>query len=85
MFPIPESYPPPVVNPPKIKNIFFLNQDMLEKLRDALQIIEEVGMIFTLGIKVVVNPHVSEGKALWFDGSGKMRMIDLSGSLDEKE
>lgn len=84
MFPIPESYPPPF-RFPEIKNTFFLDQGMLGKLRDALQIIEEVGMIFTLGIKVVVNPHVSEGKALWFDGSGKMRMIDLSGSLDEKE
>ena len=81
MFPIPESYPPPF-RFPEIKDTLFLNQKTLKKLK-AFRTIEEIGLISTLGIRVVVNPSLDRNKALWFDGSGKMQILDLSRFIDE--
>ena len=84
MFPIPESYPLPF-RFPEIKNTFLLTPDMADKLEEAVTTIEEISLAATLGVRIIKNPYVPEGKAVWFDGSGKVQLIDLSGSSNEKE
>ena len=79
MFPIPESYPLPF-RFPEIKNTFLLTPGTVDKLEEAAKTIEEISIAVTSGIKIIKNLHVPEGKAIWFDGSGKIQMIDLLGS-----